>query len=40
MLAHPSAAAVRPTRDVRASAVVTVLAKDFAFEMPDTLVAG
>jgi len=40
MLAHPGALAVRPTRDVRASSVVTVLAKDFSFEMPDTLVAG
>jgi len=40
MLAHPPASAVRPARGVRATAVVTVLAKDFSFEMPDTLVAG
>jgi hypothetical protein len=40
LLAHPPASAVRPARGVRATAVVTVLAKDFSFEMPDSLVAG
>lgn len=40
MLAHAPALAVRPARDIRAAAVVTVVAKDFSFEMPDTLVAG